>query len=171
MAVEGEQRNLRQLFFCFSPAQGWHPSVRHGGPRVVWQDGDMKHSPPPSPSCSCCGSSAASLCNICCCSVNRPSPSSACWQTSSGDSGAEAVWRLMLWLGHVCFGQLCYKSNCREQRSFVVLAVPEVSRNSEWALAWTISMCLIDPSMLQSFWSVASMLSSLRKLRHEITEV
>lgn len=166
-AMEGEQRSLRQLlcFFPFEgchPAQGWHPSACHGGSRVVWQDGDMMHSP--SPRCSRSGSSAVSLCNICCCSANRFCPSSACWQTSSGGSGAETVWRLMLWLEHVCFGQLCYKSNCREQRCWQCLMSAGI-QNEPW----------LEPSarasMLQSFWGVANMLSNLEKLRSEITEV
>lgn len=85
----------------------------------------------PSPRCSRSGSSAVSLCNICCCSANRFCPSSACWQTSSGGSGAETVWRLMLWLGHVCFGQLCYKSNCREQRCWQCLMSAGI-QNEPW---------------------------------------
>lgn len=71
----------------------------------------------------------------------------------------------MPWLGHICFGQLCYKSNCGEQRcswGWRCLK-PAGIQNEPWLEPSACASQL--PGMLQSCWSVANMLSSLRILR------
>lgn len=103
--------------------------------------------------------------NICCCSANMFSPSSACWETTSDGSWAETVWSLMLQLGHICCGQLCYKSNCREKRclwGWQCLKWAGIQNEPEHELPECASQL---PPMLQSVRHVASTFSSVRRLR------
>lgn len=144
--MEGRERSVRKPFFFFFPAWGWHPSVHHGGPQSgvtgLW--------------CKAQSSTTSQLQLLWhLSSVSRQYLLLLCQQVQPIlsmliDKLGWFVSRDRLEADALAGTRLLWPTLLQKQLQraevLVGLAVPETSRNSEWALAWTISVCLTAPS-------------------------